>query len=247
MAKIKFAPICAAIMGVPVLLAANVAQANPVLPAAEYFNQTIANFALRSAGNSTGISITQGANSASTQNDYTVPYVSASATSAGGNGSNAESFLRYYMYISGPTSTVQIHLEAAGSTSVVGTSVFPTASLIILGTIDGDNNGLSFAACSNCSGVSNFLIDHTYTFETNTTYRITMDATVADAFGTGSAWVDPFFGAPDGYTLTLSAGIGNTPLFTQGVPEPSTWAMMIFGFAGIGLIAYRRRNQAAVA
>jgi hypothetical protein len=30
-----------------------------------------------------------------------------------------------------------------------------------------------------------------------------------------------------------------------GVPEPSTWAMMILGFAGIGFMAYRRRNQTA--
>jgi hypothetical protein len=31
------------------------------------------------------------------------------------------------------------------------------------------------------------------------------------------------------------------------VPEPSTWAMMILGFAGIGCLAYRRRNQVAIA
>jgi len=30
---------------------------------------------------------------------------------------------------------------------------------------------------------------------------------------------------------------------TSGVPEPSTWAMMILGFAGVGYMAYRRRNQ----
>jgi hypothetical protein len=29
------------------------------------------------------------------------------------------------------------------------------------------------------------------------------------------------------------------------VPELSTWAMMILGFAGIGFMAYRRRNQTA--
>jgi hypothetical protein len=28
------------------------------------------------------------------------------------------------------------------------------------------------------------------------------------------------------------------------VPEPSTWAILILGFAGIGIIAYRRRNHA---
>ncbi|WP_083636584.1 PEPxxWA-CTERM sorting domain-containing protein [Bradyrhizobium sp. AS23.2] len=31
------------------------------------------------------------------------------------------------------------------------------------------------------------------------------------------------------------------------VPEPSTWAMMILGFAGVGFLAYRRRNWALTA
>ena len=33
----------------------------------------------------------------------------------------------------------------------------------------------------------------------------------------------------------------------SAVPEPSTWAMMILGFAGLGFLAYRRNNQAAAA
>ena len=37
--------------------------------------------------------------------------------------------------------------------------------------------------------------------------------------------------------------------FTVGtvsaVPEPSTWAMLLLGFAGMGFMAYRRRNQGA--
>jgi hypothetical protein len=32
----------------------------------------------------------------------------------------------------------------------------------------------------------------------------------------------------------------------EAVPEPSTWAMMILGFAGIGFMACRRRNKAAM-
>jgi hypothetical protein len=28
-----------------------------------------------------------------------------------------------------------------------------------------------------------------------------------------------------------------------GVPEPSTWAMMIFGFAGLGYMKYRQRRS----
>jgi hypothetical protein len=30
------------------------------------------------------------------------------------------------------------------------------------------------------------------------------------------------------------------------VPEPSTWAMLILGFAGIGYMTYRRRDQSAL-
>lgn len=36
-------------------------------------------------------------------------------------------------------------------------------------------------------------------------------------------------------TLSISAA----------VPEPSTWAMMILGFAGVGFLSYRRRNNRA--
>jgi hypothetical protein len=35
---------------------------------------------------------------------------------------------------------------------------------------------------------------------------------------------------------------GNFTLVTAPVPEPSTWAMMIIGFCGLGFMAYRRRN-----
>ena len=34
---------------------------------------------------------------------------------------------------------------------------------------------------------------------------------------------------------------------TNGVPEPSTWAMMLAGFAGLGFLAYRKRAAIAAA
>jgi PEP-CTERM motif-containing protein len=42
-------------------------------------------------------------------------------------------------------------------------------------------------------------------------------------------------------TGTVGAGLG--PNGVGSVPEPSTWAMMILGFFGVGFIAYRRRSQ----
>jgi len=40
-----------------------------------------------------------------------------------------------------------------------------------------------------------------------------------------------------GFRRELNGDVAVAP-----VPEPSTWAMMILGFAGVGFIAYRRRK-----
>jgi hypothetical protein len=52
---------------------------------------------------------------------------------------------------------------------------------------------------------------------------------VTDNLG-GQGLVDPFGGAS-----TIFVNV------TPAVPEPSTWAMLLIGFAGIGAISYRRR------
>jgi hypothetical protein len=36
------------------------------------------------------------------------------------------------------------------------------------------------------------------------------------------------------------------PTISSAVPEPSTWAMMILGFGGIGFMAYRRKSKPAL-
>jgi hypothetical protein len=40
---------------------------------------------------------------------------------------------------------------------------------------------------------------------------------------------------------------GGVTLLTTPVPEPSTWAMLLLGFAGLGYSSYRKTRQAAVA
>jgi hypothetical protein len=46
------------------------------------------------------------------------------------------------------------------------------------------------------------------------------------------------------YTYTFGSGANADSIVVQigAVPEPSAWAMMILGFAGIGFLAYRRRS-----
>jgi PEP-CTERM motif len=48
----------------------------------------------------------------------------------------------------------------------------------------------------------------------------------------------------DLYTIRLSDGVANGVAPSPGsVPEPSTWAMLLLGFAGIGLAGYRRARE----
>jgi hypothetical protein len=69
-----------------------------------------------------------------------------------------------------------------------------------------------------------------YTLETFTA-TATSSSTELDFFGREN---------PDFYSLDNVS----VEAISNGVPEPSTWAMMILGFAGIGFMAYRRRNVA---
>jgi hypothetical protein len=50
-----------------------------------------------------------------------------------------------------------------------------------------------------------------------------------------------FYGSAGG----LPGEYGESAATVSAVPEPSTWAMMILGFAGVGFTAYRRRTQGA--
>lgn len=54
----------------------------------------------------------------------------------------------------------------------------------------------------------------------------------------------------DNFTLTGERTVtANPPVINSvpSVPEPSTWAMMLIGFAGLGYAGYRRRKQQTVA
>ena len=53
---------------------------------------------------------------------------------------------------------------------------------------------------------------------------------------------------PGDYPIVDGQGIGGATLLseTSAVPEPSTWAMMLLGFAGIGFMAYRRKAKPAL-
>jgi hypothetical protein len=60
-----------------------------------------------------------------------------------------------------------------------------------------------------------------------------------------SGQVNLFFAA-DIYNSNPGGATGYVGAQISAVPEPSTWAMMILGFFGVGFMAYRRKGQAAL-
>jgi PEP-CTERM motif len=70
------------------------------------------------------------------------------------------------------------------------------------------------------------------------------------------AWTRDNMLDPDWLRIGTDIVGGNNPVPTfnmafsitgvDSVPEPSTWAMLLLGFAGIGFMAYRRKNKTAL-
>jgi PEP-CTERM motif len=64
----------------------------------------------------------------------------------------------------------------------------------------------------------------------------------ADPAGTGADGIVAEYSSNDPTPVEATA----VSFVVTAVPEPSTWAMMIFGFFGLALMAYRRRNQVSL-
>ena len=50
-------------------------------------------------------------------------------------------------------------------------------------------------------------------------------------------------GGTEYYAQVGTSNIGEATVISNGVPEPSTWAMMLLGFGGLGFLAYRKAQK----
>ncbi len=147
----------------------------------------------------------------------------------------------YQQPFNGGTTTLKSLFSISGSSG--GTTTFPGA-------------GQQLFNSQNPGNLSpfNWSVDHQYSFQTNNYYTVQLTTWVESSVYRGgvvdlSAFIDPTFTIaspnPDLYQLFFSSGITNDPI-SGAVPEPSTWAMMLLGFAGVGFMAYRRKSKPAL-
>jgi hypothetical protein len=161
--------------------------------------------------------------------------------------------LTYYVEIVGPSGEVPLGVKTIGMTdSALGSVDGATAELDL--SFGPSFTAVSFAGLPPTSLPTSFDINKTYQIMANTVFRV-IESTNSYAqtcpncaqpnSGMASAYVDPYFyisSEPDNYSeyhIVTSLKIGNT----LPIPEPSKWAMMLLGFAGLGFASCRRTRE----
>jgi hypothetical protein len=183
-----------------------------------------------------------------------LPGLTASvSTVSDGTNSGADAIVQvtYHVEIVGEPGLVDLGVQASSSASSSG-SGGGTTELQLIGlpgpTIDGPSEEYNFETDTQGGAAAggfpeSFSVNTTYTTQADMPFAVSMLVSAGSgnpSVGSGSATtiLDPFFSVPDGYSIELSPGVGNT------VPEPSSWAMMLLGFAGLGFVGYRRTRKA---
>jgi hypothetical protein len=171
--------------------------------------------------------------------------------------------LDYYISIVGPdASAVPLLVNSQGSFTSTGCCVnsgtyaqfvllvdsaqafvnFGTAGLEVLG-----NTGFTINTSSNSASITGTLSE-----AANRSILVHMHVTSVilgnsdrsiGAFLDPLFSIDPNFAGASNYSIETSFGIGNG---VGAVPEPSTWALMILGFCGLGFMAHLRKSKPAL-
>jgi hypothetical protein len=194
------------------------------------------------------------------------PAASAGVASGGsmvmstGGSYGVQSQVSYHIVVDGPTGVfVPYYFETAGGIQSFaggagqsGTG-FAAVQLIGPGGTGFDastglsSNGNVFCGAHGCVNSTQY-----FSLLTGVQYTVNVSASAGGSlnnFFNVTAWADPYiyidplFAGGNQFSLLISDGIGNTSV--SSVPEVSTWAMMILGFAGVGFMSYRRKKKMA--
>jgi hypothetical protein len=205
----------------------------------------------------------------------TAASIAANVSSGGVTGvseANALETFTYYVLVSGPAGFAPVDFISNGTVYSNNNTAYGTSSSTASLTVDGGYYSASAQSINGVttlssqtgagasgtiaagSGANSFVMNGSVQGYGGNEFAVVMSVLVSTQqtgplTGLASTYFDPFFfidptfaAANPEYSLSFSSGIGNV----NAVPEPSAWAMMILGFAGIGFVAYRRKSTPAL-
>lgn len=136
--------------------------------------------------------------------------------------------------IAGGTGVLQLNLASA-PTATTSLNIGSGSSMFV--ALDATVNGGVFHFTSiNYIGMSNGVWNNISANEVFASNGLTLGLSTG-----GLDYV--LYGVNNSTIARGTITIGPATLHVAAVPEPSTWAMMLLGFAGVGFVAYRRRKQ----
>ena len=161
--------------------------------------------------------------------------------------------------LDGHAYTGELSLDVSGGQAVSGTGTLSilglnNAPLVLITTSTPGNEGGPIGFRAN-DGTDYFDLGQAYPISTNgLLFDVGTTTAVQGGFPLFAIWSEA-----TGYAAAFTGNVGGTEYYNlQGsamasaagaVPEPSTWAMGLLGFGGLGLIGWRksRTNRLAVA
>jgi PEP-CTERM motif len=158
--------------------------------------------------------------------------------------------------LDGDSYTATLSLDVTGGQVTSGTGTlsilgFTNAPLVLITTSSPGNEGTPVGYRAN-DGTDYFNTGQAYPIDTlGLLFDVNTTTPVWGAYPLFAVWSNTlgdgysaaFTGVVDGveyYNIQGSAALSNVETSSSAVPEPSTWAMMLLGFVGLGFTGYQR-------
>jgi PEP-CTERM motif len=111
--------------------------------------------------------------------------------------------------------------------------------------LSGENGpgGITTLAVTIGSQTTDFTITSDASFFFNKAFTLTTINYVATSANTAISFIETASNDGGNNDALIDGVSFQGPSVTSAVPEPSTWAMMILGFCGVGFMAYRRKQN----
>jgi hypothetical protein len=134
-----------------------------------------------------------------------------------------------------------------GLNGTVGTTLDLSGASVVFGSDGGVVSATALTTTGTDAGTFDYVSLNFGILEYDSTTNSTAIKITAQSFTPGAATNGIQEEELDANNTTYhqNDGSGEFVLQVAAVPEPSTWAMMILGFCGVGFMAYRRKNRMA--